>query len=84
MAGREKICRHAGPLAHLADENDCCAGMQVVEARLDLIHGDVDGAGNVACGELGGRANVDQLRVGRRFGTEVCDRKGWVQDCSST
>ncbi len=79
LAWLEKASGHAGALAHLADEDDRCGRAEVGEAGLDLLHGDVDGTGEVAGGELGGGADVDELRLAR-LGMERgnCDR--WRQN----
>lgn len=63
LAWAEDVGGHLGALAHLADEDDW-ARTEVGEAGLDLVHRDVDRAGDVACGELGRGANVEELRGG--------------------
>lgn len=52
LAGLEESGGHASALAHLTDKEKRSTG-QVLETSLDLVHRNVDGAGDVAGGELG-------------------------------
>jgi hypothetical protein len=78
VAWLEEAGSHAGALSHLADEDDWPGWGEVFEAGLDLVHGDVDTAGDVACSELGRGADVDDLGVGWLVG-QVGDGDGWGQ-----
>lgn len=51
LAWAEDVGGHVGALAHLADQDDRTAA-EVGKAGFDLVHGNVDGAGDVAGGEL--------------------------------
>jgi hypothetical protein len=53
LAGFEEGGGHASALAHLTDKEKRPADGQVFETGLDLVHGNVDGAGDVAGGEFG-------------------------------
>jgi hypothetical protein len=75
LAGFEEGGGHASALAHLTDKERRPAYRQVFETSLDLIHGDVDRAGDVAGGEFGSRADVDELEL-RGVGPEFGDCQG--------
>src|SRR5215471_1995333 len=81
MARLKKASGHAGALAQLADQDDWLGGSEIVEARLDLVHRDVYGAGNVGGGEFGRGADVDELGVGATA-SQVRDGDGWGQSSS--
>jgi len=80
-AAFDKPCNHTGSLASLADQYDRDSGEEVVEAGLNLLHGDVDGAGNVTRSIFAGGTDVDPLKfpkstsVRTEFGS--CDRVHW-------
>ena len=52
----------AGAGAGLADENDGTGAVEIGGAEFDLVEGDVGGSGEMAAGELGCGADVDELR----------------------
>ena len=45
-----------------------------------MVQGNIDDPGNVARGELGGRADVDELCVARRLGVKGGNCDGWRQN----
>lgn len=57
----EEIGRHARSRAGLANESDGKSDVEIVEARLDLIQGNVNSGGDVAGGELRARTYVYEL-----------------------
>jgi hypothetical protein len=84
LAWLEKAGGHSGALAHLADEDDWRGRTEVGEAGLDLVQGNVNGAGDVAGSEFGGRADVDELCLARRLGVESGNCDGWRQNYLTT
>ena len=66
-ARREQAGRHARSLAALTDENKRTFGIEIIETTFDLVHGNVDRAGNVSGGELGSGTDINQLGSAMRL-----------------
>ena len=66
-AARKKLGRDARARSGFADKNDWPAWTEIVEARLDLVHRNIDRCRNMPNVELGRRAHIDELRKARRF-----------------
>ncbi len=64
LAGLKQTGGHARALARLTDENDgkIEIGAEIVEPRFDLIHRNVDRAGNVAGGKFRARTHIHEQR----------------------
>jgi len=60
VARLEQAGRHAGALARLADEDDGKIAIEIVEARFNLVHRDVDSTGDMAGSELGAGTHVNE------------------------
>jgi hypothetical protein len=60
----------------LADQYEVVLRSQVVEATLDLVHGDVDGGWNMARGKLRWGTHVDATEGGIEGATEFLNVDG--------
>jgi len=80
-ARAEDVGGHLGELAHLTDEDDWAVA-EIGEARLDLVHRNVDSAGDVAGGELAGGADIYKLEMFRRLDFQL--RGGYCRGQSAS
>src|ERR1019366_1333237 len=65
-----------------ADEDDGKIDIDIVEARFDLLHRDVDGAGNMAGSEFGAGTHIHKQGHARRAISQLRDRYGGIQSSS--
>ena len=84
MTGLKQADGHARALARLADEDKGKIETEIVEAPFDLLHRNVDRAGDVSGSKFGAGTHVHEQGVCGWLISQLRDGYGGVQSPSST